>query len=372
MLPIKIYSPFPLSKPNEIVLRNSSFFEFIENPDTTFYFTLVRLKHDQITEDIINELKNKKTILIVTDDWEAHTFFPVNDCMFEVHKWENINPITFIKEIAEKNNLNLNQFVYIDANIKMPAAFKRKNINGIFFSMSESYLETINIDEVTNDILNKRIREKKFLFLGGRSRSFRIKFLQKTNKILNFENDSFISLQYGDYFNVETKKFESFLGKTLDLKLGEDTRMAEDQIKVPLKKDFHLNSYINIASLTYHTYANNHFQINEKMFKAIITMQPFLILGQPQALQVLKQLGYKTFDNWINESYDNILNNEDRMNALVDEIDRLNKLRYDELADMMVDMLPILKYNAQLFQTRKYSDYVCKNLADELREFIPC
>lgn len=366
---IKLYVPSPiLHIKNELSLRKSKFFEFINEPVADFYFTMIRIGRDEITESMVYELRNKKTALIITDDWEANTIIPVNDSLL-THVWTFKNPVSNIKDIAKKYDIEPNRLIYVDANFRMPDLLKRKGLNGIFFSMWESYLETVDIDSVTQSILDGYYRQKKFLFLGGKHRPFRIEFLQKTTDITNFEQDAFISIQSGDYFNKKTKKMEVYLGKNLDLDL--DLGREQNIPKTPVKEYYHLESYINIAACTYYTYAHHHFQVNEKILKPICTMQPFIILGQPHALRVLRELGYKTFDKWFDESYDNIIDDEQRMDMLVKEISRLNNFTKEELNAMLIDMLPTLIHNAQLMDHRKKTDYVCEQFALDLKNIFP-
>ena len=78
-------------------------------------------------------------------------------------------------------------------------------------------------------------------------------------------------------------------------------------------------------------------------------MQPMILVAEHGALQILKQRGFKTFSPWIDESYDNEVNDHVRFNLIVEEIVRLNKLTHSEIASMLLEMLPILLHNAKLY-----------------------
>jgi len=62
--------------------------------------------------------------------------------------------------------------------------------------------------------------------------------------------------------------------------------------------------------------------ITEKVLKAIANKVPFIVLGDIHTLKYLKQLGYKTFDFLIDESYDS-MPYVDRVNTIVAEVTRL-------------------------------------------------
>ena len=82
-------------------------------------------------------------------------------------------------------------------------------------------------------------------------------------------------------------------------------------------------------------------------------MQPMILVAEHGALEILKQRGFKTFSPWINESYDLAQDDYVRFNLIIEEIVRLNKLTHQELANMLLDMLPVLLHNAKL-----YSDWL--------------
>ena len=53
--------------------------------------------------------------------------------------------------------------------------------------------------------------------------------------------------------------------------------------------------------------------MTEKTFKPILNLQPFIIIGCPESLSLLKFLGYRTFGHIINENYDIIKDTDSRM-----------------------------------------------------------
>jgi hypothetical protein len=92
--------------------------------------------------------------------------------------------------------------------------------------------------------------------------------------------------------------------------------------------------------------------LTEKIFKPIVTGRPFILVAAPGNLKYLKKYGFKTFDHWIDESYDDILDHYDRIEAITNEIDRLCALSPSELVDMYSEMKSILDYNRNHFYNR--------------------
>jgi hypothetical protein len=92
--------------------------------------------------------------------------------------------------------------------------------------------------------------------------------------------------------------------------------------------------------------------ITEKTFKAIMMNHPFIIVSLPGSLEVLKDLGYKTFSPWINESYDQEKNDLERMLMIIDEIKRLSNLPPTELEAFLIAAKQICSYNYNVLKNR--------------------
>ena len=93
---------------------------------------------------------------------------------------------------------------------------------------------------------------------------------------------------------------------------------------------------------------DGHFEYNfftEKTLKPIKAFQPFVIFSMPGALQDLKQLGFRTFDQFWNEDYDNIKDTQQRLEAVVDVVKTLSNMPSDTWLQMYKDMQPILEHN---------------------------
>lgn len=83
----------------------------------------------------------------------------------------------------------------------------------------------------------------------------------------------------------------------------------------------------------------------EKTFRSIGYSCPFILLNRPYSLKSLQDYGYKTFHPFINEDYDTIENDDDRLYAAFCEIQRLCSLSNYEWAQLHQKILPILEYN---------------------------
>jgi hypothetical protein len=118
---------------------------------------------------------------------------------------------------------------------------------------------------------------------------------------------------------------------------------------------YYANSYFSvIAETTYHT-KNGHPEarfLSEKTFKAIAMRHPFVMVSVPGTLEVLKRMGYRTFESIIDESYDLELDDGKRMLKVVYEIKRLCNLTDTELTDFLSKAKEICDYNHRVLYSR--------------------
>jgi hypothetical protein len=89
--------------------------------------------------------------------------------------------------------------------------------------------------------------------------------------------------------------------------------------------------------------------LTEKIFKPIVARRPFILVGAPGNLAYLRSYGFKTFDQWIDESYDDIIDPDERIAAIVDQIETLCRLDADKLEAMYQEMQAVLEHNFNWF-----------------------
>ena len=109
-------------------------------------------------------------------------------------------------------------------------------------------------------------------------------------------------------------------------------------------------------------------RISEKTFKPIICHQPFFILGSKNSLEQLRDMGYKTFEPFIDVTYDK-LNSLDRMNAIITAIKKIDSI--EDKLEWYKSMQDILEHNYEnlLKNAKGYNKYTYK-LNDAYREFF--
>ena len=149
-----------------------------------------------------------------------------------------------------------------------------------------------------------------------------------------------------EIISANLEKFPLLLTLDPDEEITHDIRRDLDHVR---------DSYVNIVTETKfyrdtpHTlHCNVHLDchaITEKTFKAISAKQPFIITGMPGILGHVRSLGYRTFAPWIDESYDSIEDDEDRLAAIAMEIYRLSQQSDAAWLEMQQGWQQILEHN---------------------------
>ena len=89
--------------------------------------------------------------------------------------------------------------------------------------------------------------------------------------------------------------------------------------------------------------------LTEKTWKPISCRKPFILAATPYALRDLRKLGYKTFDGIIDESYDTMENDQERMKAIGVEIERINNLSKEAYKEFLNKTKEIVEFNHNLY-----------------------
>jgi hypothetical protein len=111
--------------------------------------------------------------------------------------------------------------------------------------------------------------------------------------------------------------------------------------------DFFYQAFWNIVTET--NFYDEKLHLTEKIFKPIAIKRPFILVSSPGNLAYLKSYGFKSFDKWIDESYDSEPDHDKRLHMIVDQIKKLCQLTPEELNKMHQEMTEILEYNHHHF-----------------------
>jgi hypothetical protein len=109
---------------------------------------------------------------------------------------------------------------------------------------------------------------------------------------------------------------------------------------------------------------NKSLLITEKTFKPMAFYHPFIVWGQPGVLSHLQNLGFETFMNIFNETYDNITDPMSRLLCIVDQINNYCHESHDSLT------LQKLEHNNKLFfDTHLVKSKIIKEIVEPILEY---
>ena len=92
--------------------------------------------------------------------------------------------------------------------------------------------------------------------------------------------------------------------------------------------------------------------LTEKTFRAILHKRPFVIVGPPGSLAQIKKLGFKTFDDVWDESYDCIEDPNQRIRAVIKIVQHVCSFSAHDLQNLMYNMRDTVESNYQFYKDK--------------------
>jgi hypothetical protein len=112
---------------------------------------------------------------------------------------------------------------------------------------------------------------------------------------------------------------------------------------------FYQSAGVCIANETrYYTYFPN---LSEKTLNAALFLRPFVVVGAPGCLAYMRELGFRSFGDFWDESYDEALDHRERLERLFRTFDQIFALTPKQLNELLWSMQPELYYNRMAFQS---------------------
>lgn len=177
--------------------------------------------------------------------------------------------------------------------------------------------------------------------------------IKKGSEILDCMSPLIVDIRVDQSKKISGLKSDWFLFPA-DIKQGRNFAVNADNL-------FFNNAFCHIAIET--LYASIGSNVSEKPLRPIKFKMPFIVVGRPRCLNLLKKYGFKTFDRYWDESYDLEINHENRMLKIFKVIDKINEYSLDDLRKMHNDMADILDYNFDLLtHLHSKNSFILKNL----------
>ena len=316
-----------MSKPN--ISYNSNECYFSENK---FNLTDVYVDGKSLI-NYINNLKNEDrypTLIQILDELKV---IEPNADFWAIDLFEGFNYL-----IDEDSCFYLLHKIYKEGiyNIGFGGGASTKiNWEGARFLKCFSWL---GVGIIRNLEIKERKFEKHFLYLNRIKKRDRFDFFVKC-----YES----GILHNSYWSWAADNINDPLHKTIEnVPIDDEYSHLEVEIIPEFSKTF-----LNIIPETFIDYEkSNHgtFFPTEKTEKSIVAGQPFIIASTPGFLRGMKELGFKTFDTWWDESYDNEPDFSKRMDMVVKVLCDIKNWPLEKCEQIYGEMIPILKHNQEI------------------------
>jgi hypothetical protein len=114
-------------------------------------------------------------------------------------------------------------------------------------------------------------------------------------------------------------------------------------------KHLYDDSLVNIITETY--FFNKIIHITEKTYKPIAFMQPFILVAAAGSLKHIKDMGFKTFDQFWDESYDLEVDDKKRFTMIMSLIESISKWTEEEKIQFTFKVKDVVDYNVEHLNT---------------------
>jgi hypothetical protein len=189
-------------------------------------------------------------------------------------------------------------------------------------------------------------RPYKFLFLNGRARAHRRQLLHRLEPVLDQAIWTNLDNTHGEPIRLLDPKYEFDFYKNNtaieDAGFVKYKLFNNDWGEIYLNSKPYTDSYFSLVTETVFDYPYS-FR-TEKIWKPIAIGHPFIIVSNQGYYRDLHQLGFQTFDNLIDESFDQISNNTDRLERIAQVVEDLCQ---QDLASFVKECFNTCKYNQQ-------------------------
>ena len=300
---------------------------------------------DPIPSNVISRIKENTAFLIITMPFESH---------LQPHR------LATIHEYFKKINLPASQVIYLTGCLNANELYKDycNSINDsptciMEYNLSENLVIHSQLAEkIKNYQYSATPKKKTFLMFNRRwldhphrtlffynitkrkiLKDFYISFSKKDVDHQEYSFSDVLKGHYECYFTFENQDsldlallsdIDNMLPMYLDTSDLTTSSLMWDEFDSTRR--FYDESFINIVAETYfYTRTANILHLTEKTFKPLLYKQPFIMMGPPNMLKKLKELGFKTFNDVWDESYDETLNHTERFYKIIDLCEKISK-----------------------------------------------
>lgn len=334
-------------------IGESSHIYIINVYDNHFFYNNRDLGFKCISENYLNDIRNGKSKILMFFIYEGYSGTKNNNDFEVIEKWR------------VESNLPVDSIYYVCGNLLSDKIVKERGHG--YQARGIHYFEPWN--KYGGNLLNFNPLDDRYLFLSynRQYRHHRIRFM--------------IDLLDKDLINkglISLNKLNDVPYETSDE--NKDFLINKTPLIIDSLPDLTYNLAINITNQDYErtfmsvvteTLADdNTLFFSEKIWKPIMVGHPFMVYGNQGSIRYLKNLGFKTYDKWFDESYDDEPDRDMRSKMIVNELERLSKKSLDELKSMRDEMKETCEYNFNFYKQYYFEKYGNNDQSKTIREIL--
>ena len=233
-----------------------------------------------------------------------------------------------------------------------------------YMSRPLSYEHNIEQCARVDEIYAKTVKPYKFLFLNGRTRPHRKHMIEKLRATgvldqalwTNLDTTPVYQPIYTEFLNTHTElkllppqyevdQFQSGIKSSYTDSFVKHELFNNHWGEIYIRAEPYIDTYFSLISETVFEYP--HSLRSEKIYKPIAMGHPFIAIANRGFYKDLRNLGFQTYHSLIDESFDSIDNNQDRLNRIAQVVVDLCS---SNLIEFLVACEAISKYNQQHMQ----------------------
>jgi hypothetical protein len=229
------------------------------------------------------------------------------------------------------------------------------------------YDENLQAIKQSDEIFSKTQKPYKFLFLNGRLRAHRKYLIEKFNiaglldqsiwtcletregapinlSLMHNGKDLMYSTRPAKFLEpkYEVDRYSDRVGMAFKQSFAKYELFDKEWGEIYLKAEPYVDTYFSVVTETVFDYPYS-FR-TEKIWKPIAIGHPWIAVANAGYYRDIRNLGFRTFDSVIDESFDRIENSQDRIERIAQVVDDLCG---QDLVSFLKECYTICKYNQQ-------------------------
>ena len=347
--------------------KKISDFEFLKSydQDTTWEFPAV-VVHDQ--EPLDWNLYNHPDQYIELDSWKKKSkpseYIDLRNRYFSHF---NLKSLCILRSPAYDFSI----LIHSEKNSEDLDKYQQIGLIGVhYWSHAVISRDWYRFAEHDTRLCSNIIKKNKFLIYcrdWSHRREYRLKFMEMLveNKL---DQHSQVSLMHTNSENTHFLQHK-FLNPKLKLTKPElISKIPCNHLGATASADYDYIDYVSthVSVVLETVFDGSRIHLTEKTLRPIACGHPFILAAGPGSLEYIKSYGFKTFDPWIDESYDNELDSCKRLEKIIQSMKKIQNLQGQELESFLQGIKHIAEFNKKHFFSLKFFNLLKNELKNNL------